>query len=176
MIKNNIEVAEKIGTLLGKAKFEIEWDRYSTILDMLKEKLIDLTIDSSSISRERGTRTDGFFFSIIEFDKYDIGINLELDNNYFFFCAIQKKKKRQSSINTRSEFDNLSSFLINNLKKHNINVNRNGWRLAGDFKIMNPFSNNIDNEKSLQIFCTDLSNQIKDIIDKSDIYNFNKSK
>ena len=176
LIKNNIEVAEKIGTLLVKAKFELGWNRYSKILDMLKGKLIGLNIDLSGISRERSNRLDGCFIKIIGLNNYDIGINLELSNNYFFFCAVQKNKKRQPSINTRSEFDNLSSFLINNLKKHNINVSRNGWRLAGIFTIMSPFDNNMNDERSSQIFCTDLANQIKDIIDKSDIYNFNKSK
>ena len=173
LVKSNIEAAETIGKLLGQAKSEIERNLYSNVLDKLISKLIDINIDSTKISRERSNRTDGFFISLMEFNDYDIGIHLELSNNHFFFCAIKRNRIRQTSINNSKEFNNLSSFLINNLKRHNIYANRNALMLAGKFKLSNPFNKDINyNEDELQNFCNDLSNQIKEVIDKSDIYKY----
>ena len=163
---SNFEAATSIKNLLDKA----EYKSYSKILNRLEDYL-----QRKNINRDRSLRHDGIFIPITELDNYDIGINVELSNNMFFYCAVEKRKKRNASINTRTEFNNISDFLINNLNSDSPKINRTGWALAEKFiftKEYEPdfrFSNNIDN------FCKNLADQINKNIELSKIEEFIKT-
>ncbi len=166
LLIQNIESTETIVKLYGRAKYEF----YSKTLDRLTNELTSQGIPEANISRERSNRTDGLFIKLIELKNFDIGINLELENNFFFFCAVQKGKNRQPSINLHEEFNNLYHFLTKNLKIEG----RCKWALIGTFKISNCLDKK-NNSEQLQAHCKELASQIKKVIEKSKIYDYKEN-
>lgn len=127
-----------------------------------------------SCNREKSSRGDGFFIPIIQIEKFDIGINVELTNNYFFFCAIEIGEKRNPTLNGQKRFDAISEFLIDNFHKNHITCTRYGYALAGRFNFEQNFTDEMRFSNNIDSFCSALAGQILDYINKSRIKEFNK--
>ena len=83
-------------------------------------------------------RFDGVFITFKTFELsdglFDLGINLEFDNNWFFFCVVRKNHVRKSNVNTNIKFKSIKEFLHSRI----VNLNQvNGWTIgkSNDFII-----------------------------------------
>jgi len=85
---------------------EIIFQNYNSIVNRLHEKeiqklseeLLQKGFEKHQLSHERSGRRDGLFITLksyeIENIIFELGINIELENNYYFFCVIEKDKNR----------------------------------------------------------------------------------
>lgn len=120
---------------ISKAVENARFGVYRDILDRIETKL------SASgyfpLQRHRSLRQDGGFITIITVElenegTHDIGLNLELDNNYFFFCAIKQGTNRTyTQINKSPATDSISEYLLAKTYSGNHGGSRTGYCLSG---------------------------------------------
>ncbi|MFD1553703.1 hypothetical protein DNU06_10080 [Putridiphycobacter roseus] len=152
IIKNraNFEAANTISNSVSDAKEQV----YKKIFTKIKTEVKDIANLDIKIDAKRGGRADGGFISLkqitIENNKYDIGINLELENNYFFFCMIESGKNRSSVLNSHRRFDSIANYISSKNYTCKKEGNRNGWNLYQKFNFQEEFNflNYLDLNKS----------------------------
>jgi len=142
---------------------------YESFTSLIEKLNILFKTHNLLINRNRSKRVDGFFIPLINYGKYEIGINVELGNNYFFYCAVEKGKVRIPTINKRKEFDNISNYLINSLSNSSDRVTRYGYALAGKFNLRYKFSNDFKFSNNTDELCTSIVTQIVENIKTSKI-------
>ena len=122
------------------------FENYNKSINKLKNDQIKIFIEhlkkyyfkDENISIERSIRFDGVFITFKTFELsdglFDLGINLEFDNNWFFFCVVRKNHARESNVNTNIKFKSIKEFLHSRI----VNLNQvNGWTIgkSNDFII-----------------------------------------
>lgn len=122
------------------------FENYNKSINKLKNDQIKIFIEhlkkyyfkDENISIERSMRFDGVFITFKTFELsdglFDLGINLEFDNNWFFFCVVRKNHARKSNVNTNIKFKSIKEFLHSRI----VNLNQvNGWTIgkSNDFII-----------------------------------------
>lgn len=168
--KENYRAAQEISTSLQEAEKRVMDKLLDSISSELKSK------GYHAIDSIRGVRKDGGFIKIISLSlkgvDYDIGINLELLNQYFFFCAVEVGKKRGASINNYSRFDKIANYLEDKVYSYRNNSKRVGYNLNGSFKLNIHFS--IENYLNLkkveqQKFTEEVFEKLAKTIEESEI-------
>jgi hypothetical protein len=134
MNKQNIISSKLIFESYNNAIIKLKKSQVKTLISILKKN----GINEDDISIDRAKRIDGLFITLKTFELsdgvFDLGINVELDNNLFFFCVIRKNDVRIPNVNTDKKFDSIKEYL----KKRVLNLNQvNGWTIgkANDFTI-----------------------------------------
>jgi hypothetical protein len=122
------------------------FENYNKSINKLKNDQIKIFIEhlkkyyfkDENISIERSKRDDEVFITFKTFELsdglFDLGINLEFDNNWFFFCVVRKNNVRESNVNTNVKFKSIKEFLHSRI----VNLNQvNGWTIgkSNDFII-----------------------------------------
>lgn len=164
----NYEATRLLSASYERAR-ENEFNRILTIFEKELGERRELPLQ-----RARSNRKDGGFIPLktieINNTNYDLGINIELENNYCFFCMIQVGGNRNAGINISSEFDEISSALDPISKQLNFSGKRNGWSLTGKYYFKNKFSfkkylnNNRDKAIVLAIY-DEIDEIIKTVLD-----------
>ncbi|WP_341906376.1 PD-(D/E)XK nuclease family protein [Fluviicola taffensis] len=120
---------------ISKAVENARFGVYRDILDRIETKL--RASGYFPLQRRRSLRQDGGFIPIIIIElenegTHDIGLNLELDNNYFFFCAIKQGTNRTyTQINKSPAVDSISEYLLAKTYSGNHGGSRTGYCLSG---------------------------------------------
>lgn len=117
------------------------YDSAITMASLLQiEKLKEIIENKGLIcSIERASREgrDGLFVEIKKFEIqneiYDLGINIELRNDYFFFCVVKQGKNRGDKMN-KLEFSVIKEYLHNKIPDL---IQVNSWTIgkANDFNV-----------------------------------------
>jgi len=173
--KENYQAAEEIASSFKKAQERT----MAIILSEIKKKLSLKGTNSFDIGRSN--RQDGAFITIknivIASVSYDVGLNLELENEYFFFCIVEENKKRSASINTKPIFDKVANYLSNTEYSITRTGNKCGWRLNSLFLLENEFSLN----KYLQlgseernVYIDEIVHKITMVINESKLVDYNE--
>ena len=93
--------------------------------------LNELGFDTENSFLEKDERVDTAFIPLKEFKLedgiFELGINIELENNYFFFCVLRKNELRKPNVNTLPKFQKIKDFLHSRVE--NLNV-VNGWTIG----------------------------------------------
>lgn len=163
--KANYDSAHYISNLI----IDIDRESYKKIIDSIQLFLLK---DNLSIDRSRTGRLDGGFIPVIQHNGYDIGIQIELRNDYFFFCVAEFHKPRNPKINKDNRFDSISAFLIGNLVEYPIKRGRSGYTLVGDIHFEHKFNPDSRFSEPDSEFSTKLVTQILNYINYSRIKEF----
>lgn len=125
----------KAAITISKAVENARSGVYRDILDRIETKL--RASGYFPLQRRRSIRKDGGFIPLISKNlgaegNHDIGLNLELDNNYFFFCAIKKETNRTyTQINKSRAVDSISEYLLAKTYSGKQGGERTGYCLSG---------------------------------------------
>lgn len=115
--RETLNASKLICDTYDKAKNILILDEVSKLVRIL----FDYGFKKENISIERSGRIDGFFLILKTFDLgengyYDLGINVELNNDFYFFCVIKKDENRNDRINTESKFMEIKEYLQDKIK------------------------------------------------------------
>lgn len=136
MLQNNqnILTSKLIYESYNKGINKLKNNQIQVLISILKE----YNFDEEEINIKRSQRNDGVFITLKTFELsdgfFDLGINIELDNNWFFFCVIRKNDIRKPNVNTNEKFIPVKEYL----HKRILNLNQvNGWTIgkADDFRV-----------------------------------------
>ncbi|WP_374540033.1 PD-(D/E)XK nuclease family protein [Flavobacterium sp.] len=131
LIKNpeNLNAAKIIAENYQNALIKINFNPINKLFLYLNE----LGIETNKKLIERANRGDGdgVFIPLKEFKledgEFELGINIELANNYYFFCVLQKNDIRKANVNTHPKFQKIKEFLHSRIE----NLNEvNGWTIG----------------------------------------------
>jgi len=110
---NNVISAKNIYENYMESIRKLYLDQTLKLLDKLNEK--GLNIDKNNIERSSRGDGDGLFIPLKDFilddGEFELGINIEMTNNYFFFCVLRKNEKRQDSVNKLPKFEFIKKYL-----------------------------------------------------------------
>ncbi len=177
MEKNLIELMTQNESAIEAAQY-IK-DNYDNAINQLKINQVELLkelilaennerLKPSDLSTEKAKRAaDGLFIKLksfkLEDEFYDLGINIELDNNYYFFCIARKGEKRNTGINNDPKFreirEEIQSKLNGELDKYN------SWTIAGSsaFEVgvkTNYYYPSVNNRSVFKHFAETLTNSV----------------
>ena len=140
----NNKMKEEIINLLVKSPENLNAakvisDNYKNAMKLINLKVFfrlfsylnELGFDTKNSFLEKDERVDTAFIPLKEFKLedgiFELGINIELENNYFFFCVLRKNELRKPNVNTLPKFQKIKDFLHSRVE--NLNV-VNGWTIG----------------------------------------------
>lgn len=107
----NLQVAKLIVDNYQEAIKKLKLDELDKLKKLLESRGLDCDIDRAN----RSHWSDGIFVSLKQFsledEVYDLGVNIELENNFFFFCMAKRNEKRDEHINEYPKFEMVKNYL-----------------------------------------------------------------
>jgi hypothetical protein len=99
LVTKNFKASELITKNFYSAKEKLIEIQRSILIEILSNNKLEYNI-------ERALRNnDGVFITMKEFSDYDLGINVEMTNNWFFFCVAKKGGVRDLKNNHKDYYD-----------------------------------------------------------------------
>lgn len=146
----NIAAAKMIVENYQNAIIELNKRPIKKLFSFLND--FGIETDESYIERSNRGDGDGVFIPLMEFNledgKFELGINIELENNYYFFCVLRKNNIRKSNVNTLPKFKNIKDFLHSKIENL---TEVNGWTIGKSKDFIIGLSSNdytTDNEQN----------------------------
>lgn len=149
----NISAAKMIVENYQNAIIELNMRPIKKLFSYLNE--FGIETDESNIERSNRGDGDGVFIPLKEFNledgNFELGINIELENNYFFFCVLRKNGIRKPNVNTLPKFQIIKDFLHSKIQNL---TEVNGWTIGKSKDFVIGFSTNDytdDNEQNTEV-------------------------
>lgn len=149
----NISAAKMIVENYQNAIIELNMRPIKKLFSFLND--FGIETDRSNIERSNRGDGDGVFIPLKEFNledgNFELGINIELENNYFFFCVLRKNGIRKPNVNTLPKFQIIKDFLHSKIQNL---TEVNGWTIGKSKDFVIGFCTNDytdDNEQNNEV-------------------------